>query len=70
MVTEITFVLLLMVSGARLEFTPYDSLSKCLSTKRKIERNVGRYQRDFNERWTCKEMTVKMQNGAILEKVD
>ena len=70
MVIELTFVLLLMVSGERLEFTPYDSLSECLSTRRKIERNVGRYQRDFDKRWTCKEMKVKMQDGAILEIVE
>ena len=70
MVVELTFVLLLMVSGERLEFTPYDNLSECLSTKRKIERKVGRYQKDFNKRWTCKEMTVKMQDGAILEIIE
>ena len=70
MVIELTFVLLLMVGGERLEFTPYDSLSECLSTRRKIERNVGRYQRDFEKRWTCKEMKVKMQDGAILGIVE
>jgi hypothetical protein len=66
-VIELTFVLLLVIGGERAEYTPYTSLSECLSTRRKIERKVGRYQNDFNKRWTCKEMTVKMQDGAILE---
>lgn len=70
MVTEITFVLLLVVSGERMEFTPYSNLSECLSTRRKIERNVGRYQKDFNKRWTCKELQVRMQDGEILEIVE
>jgi hypothetical protein len=70
MVTELTFVLLLVVSGERMEFTPYSNLSECLSTRRKIERNVGRYQKDFNKRWTCKELKVRMQDGEILEIVE
>lgn len=70
MVTELTFVLLLVVSGELMEFTPYGNLSECLSTKRKIERKVGRYQKDFNQRWTCKELKVRMQDGEILEIVE
>ena len=70
MVTELTFVLLLVVSGERMEFTPYNNLSECLSTRRKIERNIGRYQKDFNKRWTCKEMKVRMEDGVILEIVE
>ena len=70
MVTELTFVLLLVVSGERMEFTPYANLSECLSTKRKIERKVGRYQKDFNKRWTCKELKVKTSNGQIVEIIE
>jgi len=70
MVTELTFVLLLVVSGERMEFTPYNNLSECLSTKRKIERKVGRYQKDFNKRWACKELKVKMSNGQIVEIIE
>jgi len=72
---ELTFVLLLNVAGENLEYTPYETLSKCLATKRKIERNVGRYQKDFEKRWSCKQMKVRLakvsnQNYVIQEIVD
>lgn len=62
---EMTFVLLLTVAGNKLEYTPYASLSECLSTRRKIQRNVG-----YSEKWSCKELKVKMQDGTILEIIE
>ena len=62
---EMTFVLLLTVAGNKLEYTPYASLSECLSTRRKIQRNVGN-----SEKWSCKELKVKMQDGRILEIIE
>ena len=62
---EMTFVLLLTVAGNKLEYTPYASLSECLSTRRKIQRNVG-----YPEKWSCKELKVKMQDGRILEIIE
>ena len=62
---EITFVLLLTISGQNIEYTPYESLSQCLSTRRKIQRNVG-----YSEKWSCKELKVKMQDGNIIEIVE
>ena len=60
---ELTFVLLLFVSGEAIEYTPYESLSECLATKRKIKRNSG-YSAGFDQRWACKEMKVKLVKGA------
>ena len=62
---EMTFVLLLTVAGNKVEYTPYASLSECLSTRRKIQRNVG-----YSEKWSCKELKVKMQDGRILEIIE
>ena len=62
MVVELTFVLLLVMSGEKIEYTPYQSLSECLSVRRKIKRNTG-----SDEKWSCKEMKVKMEDGNILE---
>lgn len=62
MVVELTFVLLLVMSGEKVEYTPYQSLSECLSVRRKIKRNTG-----SDEKWSCKEMKVKMEDGNILE---
>lgn len=56
---EVTFVLLLTVGGERIEYTPYDSLSACLKTRRKIERNIG-HSRNFDELWSCKELRVQL----------
>ena len=63
---EVTFVLLLMIGEERMEYTPYKNLSECLSVRRKIKRNVGRTT-DFEKKWSCKELKVKLSNGEILE---
>ncbi len=65
-----TFVLLLMISDKKIEYTPYQSLSECLSVRRKIKRNVG-HTNNFDQKWSCKQFTVKMdiENGEILEFV-
>lgn len=69
MVIELTFVLLLTIGQERIEYTPYKSLSECLSIRRKIKRNVG-HSANFDEKWSCKELKVKMQDGEILEIVN
>ena len=65
-IIEITFVLLLTIGQERLEYTPYQSLSECLSVRRKIKRNVG-HSSNFDQKWSCKELKVKIQDGEILE---
>ena len=65
MVVELTFVLLLVMSGEKVEYTPYQSLSECSSVRRKIKRNTG-----SDEKWSCKEMKVKMEDGNILELME
>ena len=65
-IIELTFVLLLTIGQERLEYTPYQSLSECLSVRRKIKRNVG-HSSNFDQKWSCKELKVKIQNGQILE---
>ena len=68
---ELTFVLLLTMGGERLEYTPYQSLSECLSVRRKIKRNVGPTN-NFDQKWSCKELTVKIDEGtgSILEIIE
>tara|TARA_B100000902_G_C27127773_1_gene822006 strand:- start:250 stop:456 length:207 start_codon:yes stop_codon:yes gene_type:complete len=63
---ELTFVLLLVMGGEKVEYTPYQSLSECLSVRRKIKRNVG-HTNNFDQKWSCKELKVKMVDGQILE---
>jgi len=65
-IIEMTFVLLLTIGQERLEYTPYQSLSECLSVRRKIKRNVG-HSSNFDQKWSCKELKVKIQDGQILE---
>ena len=65
-IIEMTFVLLLTIGQVRLEYTPYQSLSECLSVRRKIKRNVG-HSSNFDQKWSCKELRVKIQDGQILE---
>ena len=65
---EITFVLLLVMNGEKVEYTPYQSLSECLAVRRKIKRNVG-HTHNFDQKWSCKELKVKVENGQILEFV-
>lgn len=50
------FVLFLFVDGTPIEYTPKDSLSDCLKTKREIARNVG-----DDGRYSCAQGQVKMQ---------
>jgi hypothetical protein len=68
-VVELTFVLLLVMGGERVEYTPYQSLSECLSVRRKIKRNVG-HTNTFDQKWSCKELKVKVKDGNILEFVE
>ena len=69
MVVELTFVLLLVMGGEKVEYTPYQSLSECLSVRRKIKRNVG-HTNNFDQKWSCKELKVKVKDGNILEFVE
>ncbi len=66
---ELTFVLLLVMGGEKVEYTPYQSLSECLSVRRKIKRNVG-HTNNFDQKWSCKELKVKVKDGNILEFVE
>ena len=66
---ELTFVLLLVMGGEKVEYTPYESLSECLSVRRKIKRNVGPTN-NFDQKWSCKELKVKVKDGEILEIVE
>ena len=66
---ELTFVLLLVMGGEKVEYTPYQSLSECLSVRRKIKRNVGPTN-NFDQKWACKELKVKVKDGEILEIVE
>jgi len=68
-VIELTFVLLLVMGGEKVEYTPYQSLSECLSVRRKIKRNVG-HTNNFDQKWSCKELKVKVRDGNILEFVE
>ena len=56
----IGFVLYLYTTaGQLLEFTPRDSLSDCLKTKRKIERTDPPPR--GKERWVCKQGKLKLK---------
>ena len=66
---ELTFVLLLVMGGEKIEYTPYQSLSECLSVRRKIKRNIGPTN-NFDQKWSCKELKVKVKDGNILEFVE
>ncbi len=57
------FVLFLFVDGTPIEYTPKESLSDCLKTKREIARNIGEAGR-----YSCAKGQVKMQeiNGQKL----
>ena len=59
---EISFVLLLHLSGKIEEYTYQESLSECLGTKRRIERNMGN---DYTgtARWSCNKYKVKIGMG-------
>ena len=66
---DLTFVLLVVMGGEKVEYTPYQSLSECLSVRRKIKRNVGPTN-NFDQKWSCKELKVKVKDGEILEIVE
>ena len=57
------FVLFLFVDGSPIEYTPKESLSDCLKTKREIARNIGE-----SGRYSCAQGKVKLQdiNGTKL----
>tara|TARA_B100000965_G_C19541388_1_gene735742 strand:+ start:703 stop:918 length:216 start_codon:yes stop_codon:yes gene_type:complete len=57
------FILYMFVNGEALEFTPKESLSNCLSTKRKILRSQGK----GGPQWKCGEGKIKMKefNGKF-----
>jgi len=57
------FILFLFVDGTPLEFTPRDSLSDCLKTKREIVRNNGA----MSNRYSCAEGQIQMKeiNGKM-----
>jgi hypothetical protein len=68
---ELTFVLLLTMGSEKVEYTPYQSLSQCLSVRRKIKRNTGPTH-NFDQKWSFKELTVKIDEGTgnILEIIE
>jgi hypothetical protein len=53
------FILFLMSAGQPMEFTPRESLSDCLATKRKIMRTGAN-----SEMWVCKKGKLKMQKKS------
>lgn len=55
-------VLLLYVSGDIIEYKGYENISKCLSTKREIERNVGKHLK--NTRYACEMRKVELDKNA------
>ena len=57
------FILFLFVDGTPLEYTPKDSLSDCLKTKREIVRNTGA----MASRYSCAEGKIKLKeiNGKM-----
>ena len=56
------FILFLFVDGTPIEYTPKDSLSDCLKTKREIARNIG-----DNNRYSCGKGEIRMEehNGKL-----
>jgi hypothetical protein len=70
---ETSFILLMFMSSNLEEYTVRESLTECLSTKRKIERQIngpeGKYR--GTTRLSCKKFKVKIdKNGNIVEFVD
>jgi len=57
------FILFLFVDGTPLEYTPKNSLSDCLKTKREIVRNTGA----MSNRYRCAEgkLELKEVNGKM-----
>ena len=68
---EASFVLLMFMSGNLEEYTVRESLSECLSTKRKIERQLGGPDRNGTTRLSCNKFKVQIdKNGNIIEFVE
>ena len=59
---ENIMVLLLYVSGDIIEYKGYENISECLSTKREIERNVGKHLK--STRYACEMRKVKLDKNA------
>jgi len=59
---ETIMVLLLYVSGDIIEYKGYENISDCLSTKREIERNVGKHLK--STRYACEMRKVKLDKNA------
>mgnify|MGYP001036876829 CR=1 FL=1 len=59
---ENIMVLLLYVSGDIMEYKGYENISDCLSTKREIERNVGKHLK--STRYACEMRKVKLDKNA------
>lgn len=59
---ETIMVLLLYVSGDIIEYRGYDNISDCLSTKREIERNVGKHLK--SARYACELRKVKLDKNS------
>ena len=66
---EVTFVLLLVMGGERIEYTPYQSLSECLAVKRKLN-GTSATPAALTTKWSCKELKVKLQDGHIVGFVE
>ena len=59
---ENIMVLLLYVSGDIIEYKGYENISECLSTKREIERNIGKHLK--STRYACEMRKVKLDKNA------
>lgn len=57
----ITIVLILYLGGEAIEYTQRDSISDCLSVKRKIERLGWKDSR--NTRYACERREVELEDG-------
>tara|TARA_Y100001937_G_scaffold29396_1_gene42318 strand:- start:867 stop:1085 length:219 start_codon:yes stop_codon:yes gene_type:complete len=60
-VTE-TITLILYLGGDVAEHTAFEKISKCLKTKRKIERNL--YKKSTSVRYACENKTVEVSKNA------
>ena len=59
---ETVMVLLLYVSGDIVEYKGYENISDCLSTKREIERNVGKHLK--STRYACEMRKVQLDKNS------
>ena len=56
-----TMTLILYMSGDVAEHTAFEKISKCLKTKRKIERNL--YKKSTAVRYACENKTVVIEKN-------